>query len=226
MPEAALPRVTPPSRAQLVWFDLVHGTPAALAVLRRHLPASRVARVLASYLVRGLRDPLRDLPRTGWDARREALVRHQLRAVVRIDDALRGAAGLDEEARRAVLLDLVGETGARFIGANVPMPEPAAWAAAPDEERARFAGAVVQRFFNADVAELDAGEEHFAFDVTACRFAQLCGALGRPYLAPLFCDADAVFFERPDARLKLARTETIAGGGGRCDFRFRIVRED
>lgn len=222
MPEVRLPRVSEPTRAELVRFDLGRGLPTALSVLRRHLSWGRTLRVLASYAMRSLRDPLRDLPRGGWGPRREALVRHQLRAAVIVDDALRAASGLDAEARLAVLRDVVSETGARFIGANVPMPDPALWREASDEERGRYAGEVVRRFFNADVAELDAGAHHFAFDVTACRFAELCAALERPYLAPLFCEADAVFFERPDAPLSLVRTETIARGGGRCDFRFRL----
>lgn len=178
--------------------------------------------MLGHYAMGALRDPLAELPRTGWGPRREALVRHQLRAAVRLDDALRATPGLDETARRALLGDLIAETGARFIASNVPMPGAGGWRGASDDARTRYARDVVQRFFNADVANIDAGPSHFAFDVRACRFAQLCAALARPYLAPLFCEADSRFFASRRSPLRLVRTETLAQGGARCDFRFHL----
>ncbi len=202
-------------------FDLRHGLPTAVSVLRRHLGWGAMLRVLWSYVRHGLRDPLGELPRGDWGPRRETLVRHQLRAAVLIDDAL--GTVLDEPARTSVLTELISETGARFIEANVPMPTAEDWAGAAPAERTRYASAVVQRFFNADVEHLDEGERHFAFEVTACRFVQLCAALERPHLAPLFCEADAVFFGRPESRLRLVRAETLARGGSACDFSFRFV---
>lgn len=217
-----LPTPGRPTLGELVRFDLRHGLPTAWRVLRGGLSRGRSTRVVAHLVRHGLRDPLASLPRTGWGPRREALVRHQLRAAVRLDDALRAASGLDEAERHALLADVIAETGARFIEANVPMPATASWTSASVGERARYTHAVVQRFFNADVADLDAGASHFAFDVRACRFTQLCAALGRPGLAPLFCEADARFFSRPASPLHLLRTETLARGGERCDFRFQV----
>ncbi|MFK7986218.1 MAG: L-2-amino-thiazoline-4-carboxylic acid hydrolase [Sandaracinaceae bacterium] len=219
---AQLPTPRPPTYGDLVRFDLAHGVPAALTVLWRHLSVRQAAQALGHYATRLLRDPLADLPRTGWGPRREQLVRHQLRAAVRLDDALRSVSGLRAPERREVLRDVIAETGSRFIEANVPMPATETWVAASNADRARYANAVVARFFNADTSALDAGPRHFSFDVGACRFVQLCAALGRPSLAPLFCEADAVFFERPESPLRLVRTETLANGGARCDFRFRF----
>ena len=221
MPEPrSLPLVRSPTRAQLIRFDLRYGLPTALGALRQHLSKGRLLAVLASYLLRSLRDPLRHIPRTGWDPHRETLVRHQLRAAVLIDDALRAASGLAETDRRAALADVISRTGAAFIAANVPMPTAAAWRGAREADRDRYALTVVERFFNAEVQDVDASAEHFAFDVSRCRFVELCAALDRPDLAPLFCAADSVFFERPDAPLKLVRANTLATRGPRCDFRF------
>ena len=226
MTEVRLPTVTPPRLSELVRFDLTTGLPTALSVLRRHLGVGRTLRVILAYLVRSLRDPLRDVSTAGWPRRRERLVRHQLRAAVRVDDALRAASGLDEAARAPILADVIAQTGARFIAANVPMPQADQWTGTTAAERERYAGQVVGRFFNAQTERLDAGARHFAFDVTGCRFAQLCDALHRPHLAPLFCAADSVYFERPDSPLRLVRTETLASGGARCDFRFRVAEAD
>jgi len=220
--ESRLPAVTAPTRSELIRFDLTGGLRTAVEVLRRHLGWSGMLRVLLSYVVRGLRDPLRSLPTGSFGRRREALVRHQLRAAVLIDDALAAASGLDATAQRALLREIIRETGARFIEANVPMPTTEAWLEAPSSERDRYSGQVVQRFFNADVAELDAGETRFSFEVTACRFVQLCAALDKPHLAQLFCEADAAFFERPEPRLRLVREGTIARGAAKCDFEINF----
>ncbi len=218
---AELPAVRPPSRGELIRFDVAVGLPTALSVLRRHLGLGVLLRVGGRYLVASLRDPLASISTEGWPPARETLVRHQLRAAVRVDDAL-AAVGFDLDARLPILRAVIAQTGAGFIGANVPMPTVGAWTKARPEARGRFAREVVQRFFNAETAALETGPSAFAFDVSRCRFAELCRALSRPYLAPLFCEADSVYFERPESPLRLLREDTLATGGARCDFRFRI----
>ena len=217
-----LPRVSPPRLRELLRFDLTEAGPTALRVLRRHLGLRGALRVGRRYLAGWLRDPLATIEPQGWPRRSERLVRHQLRAAVRVDDALRP---MPLEARLPILRDVIGETGARFIGANVPMPSAAAWGGASAAARDDFAAAVVQRFFNAETTGHETGPRSFRFDVVRCRFVQLCAALDRPYLAPLFCHADSVYFERPRSPLRLLRGQTLAGGDARCDFRFEVHDE-
>ena len=43
------------------------------------------------------------------------------------------------------------------------------------------------------------------------------------HLAPLFCEADNLFFDGGRRGVRLERSETLASGGRRCDFRFTIA---
>lgn len=195
--------------------------PIAARVLARRLRRRQVALVLARYALASLRDPLADISTAGWPADREALVRHQLRAAVRLDDATR-ALGLDEPTRRSLVGEIVAQTGARFVASMLRFPEPATWLAASRAERIDYLRGATGRFFNAEMSDMRADDEVLGFDVCACRFVQLTTRLGRPYLAPMFCRADSVMFDRPDAPATLRRTTTLATGGPRCDFRFEL----
>ena len=67
--------------------------------------------------------------------------------------------------------------------------------------------------------------EHFDFDVTRCRFAELYHRLGIPELGPILsCNRDFCFAEGFNPDLKLTRTQTIMEGATHCDFRFRKRR--
>ena len=180
-----------------------------------------VARVLARYVVASLRDPLAELPADGWPADRELLVRHQLRAAVLLDDATR-ALKWDQDRRLALVGEIVAQTGAEFVAVMVQFPSATQWRTASDADRLAFARGATGRFFNAKIAETRADARSLGFDVCACRFVQLTHQLGRPYLAPMFCRADSVLFDRPGAPATLRRTTTIANGGERCDFHFDL----
>jgi hypothetical protein len=190
-------------------------------VLSRHLGRVRAARALAAFVWRARRDPLRDLPRT-WDDTQETLSREQLAPVFHIDDIARDVLGLDDDARMALLADMVGDTGARFVAQNVPEISPEEWSVASDEDRKRFARGLGGRLFNAKLTVLRVHGDGLDIDVTACRFVELCRAAGRQYLAPLFCEADSRHFDRPDSAIALKREGTLARGAERCDFRFRL----
>lgn len=71
------------------------------------------------------------------------------------------------------------------------------------------------------------GEECFAFDVSECAFAKLYSELGYGDIGAIVsCDRDASFLEGFDSSLKLERTETLMEGGKRCDFCYRVKKED
>ena len=82
------------------------------------------------------------------------------------------------------------------------------------------------RFWTADNAlEIDVlaqTEEAFSFNVTRCRYAELYRALGLAELGAVFsCNRDAALIEGFAADIELERTQTIMGGAGYCDFRYR-----
>ena len=156
----------------------------------------------------------------------DELTRHQLRAAVRLDDATHAALRpprWPEERRRALLVDVIAETGAAFIEENVPFPTRDAWRGANAAAREGFLESLRARLFNAAFEPAGVGAESVGFDVRACRFVELCGALGRPSLARAFCEADSRFFARNEDLIRLERSETLARGGAVCDFRFHLV---
>ena len=222
MSEESLPRLSPVTRRELRRFDLAPGLGIALRVLREHLGPLQVARVLMRYARLSLHDPLANLPHDGWDGTREALVRHQLRSAVWIDDALKSVFEGDEDARLVVVREVIAESGGAFIDRMLPLPDREAWERAPLDQRQRFVREATGRFFNADITEVFADRKALGFDVGRCRFVELCDALDRPYLTPMFCAADSVFFGKASSIVDLERTGTLALGGPRCDFRFRF----
>ena len=65
--------------------------------------------------------------------------------------------------------------------------------------------------------------EHFDFNVTRCRFAEMYRMLGIEDLGPvLSCNRDFCFAEGFNAELTLERTQTLMEGADHCDFRFVV----
>lgn len=221
MPRDPLPPVADLSRAAILRFEVTRVLPGAIRLLHRHLGYARLARVLARLCIDGRRDPLRSVPRLHRDAEREALARRQFASVVRIDDALRAERSLSTEPRMTILRELLAQSGAAFIAGAFPLPAPASWRAASPSDRQGFLTRATRWFVNADIAEVRTDERSLGFDVERCLFAELARAIDRPYLGPLFCVADEVYFGRPDCPVALTRTRTLATDGQPCDFRFR-----
>ena len=68
-------------------------------------------------------------------------------------------------------------------------------------------------------------DEELAFDVTRCRYAEMYRALGIPELgAVLSCNRDAALIDGFNPEVRFSRTQTIMGGAGHCDFRYRKPR--
>lgn len=218
---SALPSIPDATRGAHVWFELSGGHAEAVSVLRGHLGVGGTARALVGLGRRQLlEDPFRGLPAATDTA--EWLTRRQLGPVLLLEDTLRQDLGMDEGAARAVLADLIARVGARLLARRFPALSPEAWAAAAPSDRERLARRVFARLGNVAAAEIQSTDTTLGLDVSACRFVALLHTLGRPHLAPLFCEADRVFFESLDAPVTLERSSTLAGGGPRCDFRFRL----
>ncbi len=68
-------------------------------------------------------------------------------------------------------------------------------------------------------------DEHFDFNVTRCRFAEMYTRLGMAELGPILsCNRDFCFAQGFNPDLELKRTQTIMEGASHCDFRFRAKR--
>ncbi|MFK7999331.1 MAG: L-2-amino-thiazoline-4-carboxylic acid hydrolase [Polyangiales bacterium] len=217
----SIPTPTPATLTELLSFDLRYGLPSVVSVLRSKLTLRELGRVAFSLARHAPHDPLairKNLP--SWNDAHDKLTRYQLRALFRLDDATRSALRWDEAARLALLREVVAASGSVFISKNVPFPSGAAWKASNQEERADFAARLQGRLFNTIMKTHEVTDRALAFDVSACRFAQLCRAYERMYLAPLFCEADARFFRDSSTGIQLQRTKTLARGDDVCDFRF------
>lgn len=69
---------------------------------------------------------------------------------------------------------------------------------------------------------LEASDDVFSFNVTRCRYAELYEELGEPELGFLLvCAADFDTAAGFGDDVRLERTQTIMGGAGHCDFRYR-----
>jgi len=205
-------------RWDLIRFDLTTGLWVSVRQLAAHLGAGGLLRVLLGLLRRTGQDPLRDQPVPDWAREQEALVRHQLRPALQLDEVLADDLGLSVEERLPVLAAVIAEAGASFVATHARDVTPAAWQEATVQARQGWARGLIGRFFNARIDAVETSAETIRFQVSACRFATLVGALDRGHLAPLFCAADSVFFERPGTPATLERHGTLALGAPACDF--------
>jgi predicted hydrocarbon binding protein len=66
--------------------------------------------------------------------------------------------------------------------------------------------------------------EHYDYDVTRCRYAEMYRALGIPELGEvLSCNRDAALIQGFNPDVSLERTQTILQGAPHCDFRYRAA---
>jgi L-2-amino-thiazoline-4-carboxylic acid hydrolase len=72
-----------------------------------------------------------------------------------------------------------------------------------------------------DYRVTEQSQDAFAFDVTACQYAEFYKELGEPELGFLLvCCPDFPIAEGIDPDIKLTRTQTIMQGASHCDFRY------
>ena len=207
---------------RLRWFDLTRGTPTAVGALRRQIGWFKTLRVLSRFVWRKLwRRPFKGLKRSGPLTDAERFTRHQLLPVVLLDDILQVNMGFAPDRAHSILAEVVGSSGASFIGYATGIKSAETWAGQSPEERLKTARGSVAKFLNAEVEEVSEPGVSFGFNVTRCHFVSLCNELERPQLAALFCRADEVLFGDPAYEVHLDRAETLASGAPACTFRFR-----
>jgi hypothetical protein len=73
---------------------------------------------------------------------------------------------------------------------------------------------------------LEQNGEHFSFNVTRCRYAEMYHALGIPELGALLsCSRDFTLIDGFNPEIELKRTQTIMEGAPYCDFRFVHIKK-
>ena len=156
------------------------------------------------------------LPPDTLNARIGVLTRREVEAriLAPIIDALGDAFGREEVTAvvRDTIIRIAQQQGAQLAGAMGSDDLPA------------FAESL--RFWTQDNAlELEVlaqDEEHFDFNVTRCRYAELYRSLGIPELgAVLSCNRDWALIQGFNPDIDLVRTQTIMQGAAYCDFRYR-----
>jgi len=99
------------------------------------------------------------------------------------------------------------------------------WRAKNEKNLGKAMGAELAAYARDDALDyrvIEQSQDAFAFDVTACRYAEFYKELGEPDLGFLLvCSADFEMAEGFGPDIKLARTQTIMQGAGHCDFRYK-----
>lgn len=111
------------------------------------------------------------------------------------------------------------------LGRDWVSPDNQAWLrvlARGSEERAN-PGDFVYQFVDRGITE-DGEPFDFGLDYSECGFCKLCQANGDAELLPVMCSMDKESYSLRG--IELFRSTTIASGGGRCNFRFRLAKDE
>jgi hypothetical protein len=74
-----------------------------------------------------------------------------------------------------------------------------------------------------EVEVLHEADDQFDFNVTRCRYAEMYKDLDMGDIGHLLsCGRDGSFCTGYDPRIELDRGQTIMGGAGHCDFRYKF----
>ena len=208
-------------KLKLIWFDLSAGLPIAITELKKSLGLLGTIRTLLYFVFRSVfNDPLKDLPKPSTVS--EVFSYHQIRPAFILDDVLTKDLCLADDVKQSVLQMVITTTGAKYISTNVRIPSPAEWEEMSTSDKDEFTKNTMARFLNAEAKTVETPSTVFGFDVSHCHFAAICRKLNRSHLAPLFCGADQVYFERKEVLVQLNRKHTIAQGDKHCSFRFHF----
>lgn len=142
-------------------------------------------------------------------------IKIQARVLVPLVKALQ--AELGEERANALVRKVLGAIYRRY-GEEF-------WRTKSDKNLGKVMGPELESFARDDALDykvIEQSQDSFAFDVTACRYAEFYKALGEPELGFLLvCSADFDMAEGFGPDIKLARTQTIMQGASHCNFRYK-----
>ncbi len=125
----------------------------------------------------------------------------------------------------------LGETAAQeILGAAITkaaLAAAAAFAAQEPNGTSLNSFADLQHLWTKDdalrIAVTRRDDEHFDYNVTRCRYAEMYRSMGLgPVGHLLSCNRDAAFCTGYDPRITMTRTKTLMQGDDHCDFRYRF----
>lgn len=77
-----------------------------------------------------------------------------------------------------------------------------------------------------DVRVIDDDDEHYNYDVTRCRYAEMYHEMGLGEIGHLLsCARDEKFIVGYAPQVELTRTTTVMQGAPCCDFRYRVKKD-
>jgi len=77
-----------------------------------------------------------------------------------------------------------------------------------------------------DVRVIDNDDEHYNYDVTRCRYAEMYHEMGLGEIGHLLsCARDEKFIVGYAPDVELTRTTTVMQGAPCCDFRYRVKKD-
>ena len=77
-----------------------------------------------------------------------------------------------------------------------------------------------------DVRVIDNDDEHYNYDVTRCRYAEMYHEMGLGEIGHLLsCARDEKFIVGYAPEVELTRTTTVMQGAPCCDFRYRVKKD-
>ena len=78
-----------------------------------------------------------------------------------------------------------------------------------------------------EVEMLEESETAVSYNVTRCRYAEMYREMGLSEIGHILsCSRDGTFCQGYDARIKLARSQTLMQGASHCDFRYTLAGDD
>jgi hypothetical protein len=145
-------------------------------------------------------------------------VKIQARVLVPLVKALQGELG--EDRANALVRRALGGIYRRY-GEDF-------WRAKKEKNLGKVMNAELAAYARDDALDyrvIEQSQDAFAFDVTACRYAEFYMELGELELGFLLvCSADFDLAEGFGPDIKLTRTQTIMQGASHCDFRYKRSR--
>jgi len=77
-----------------------------------------------------------------------------------------------------------------------------------------------------DIRVIDNDDEHYNYDVTRCRYAEMYHEMGLGEIGHLLsCARDEKFIVGYAPEVELTRTTTVMQGAPCCDFRYRVKKD-
>lgn len=209
---------------QLLIFNSLIGNPKGFKLIVKRFGLSKgLGIVLNMQLNMLFNNPFHSLneksPPLTW---KERLSQKQILPAFALYDALIKK-GYNTQESVAAVEDIVVGVANEFLKFTVPTIKSKDFESASLSERKSLFNAIVNRFPNTfGTLKVDENESYH-FTVNACLFASYCKKLGYEMLGPIFCKADRSFFDHNQPLVKFSRSETLAGDGAVCDFKFDLI---